>query len=75
MGAYALHASHDPRETTRKDREAFLDRFLHDVDPDGALPEEERLRRAEMARRQYFTGLALERSRKATRQQEATDAS
>ena len=31
----------------------------HDVDPDGVLPVEERLRRAEMARKAYFTRLAL----------------
>jgi hypothetical protein len=63
MAAYRLHATHDPRETTRKAREAFAERFEREVDPDGVLPPAERARRAEAARRAYFTGLALRSSR------------
>ena len=33
-------------------------RFALEVDPDGVLPEKERTRRAEAARRAYFTQLA-----------------
>lgn len=59
IGAYSLHAKHDPRETTSKARSAFLAKFQTEVDPDGLLPEAERLRRAEAARRAHFARLAL----------------
>jgi hypothetical protein len=59
IGAYRLHATHDSRETTAKARETFLTRFEREVDPDGTLPEGERQRRAECARKAYFAGLAL----------------
>jgi len=36
-----------------------MSRFERDVDPDGVLPEAERLRRAEMAKKAYFARLAL----------------
>ena len=60
IGAYALHAKHDPKETTLKAREAFLSKFLTQVDPDGALSAEERERRALAARKAYFARLAFE---------------
>lgn len=56
IGAYRLHATHDPRETTAAARAAFLGRFLAEIDPD--LPEPERLRRAASARKAYFAQLA-----------------
>lgn len=59
LGAYSLHATHDPRETTAAARSAFMGRFYRDVDPEGNLPEEERSRRAEAARKAHFTRLAL----------------
>jgi len=62
IGAYRLHATHDPRETTRKARERFLERFEWEVDPDGALPKDERSRRAEYARKAYFARLARARN-------------
>ena len=40
IGAFRLHATHDPRETTRAARDAFMRRFEHEVDPASALPEE-----------------------------------
>ena len=58
IGAFVLHARHDPRETTAKARRAFLERFEREVDPDGTLPEPERLRRAESARKAHFARLA-----------------
>jgi hypothetical protein len=64
IGAYALHARHDPRVTTQKARETFLNRFLDEVDPDRSLPEAERLRRAEYARKAYFSRLAFASARK-----------
>ena len=59
IGAYALHATHDPRETTSAARAAFLRSFEELVDPNRELSERERQRRAEAARRAYFTRLAL----------------
>ena len=58
IGAYRLHASHDPRETTQRARAAFRDAFERMVDPQNRLPERERLRRAEAARRAHYAKLA-----------------
>lgn len=58
IAAYSLHAKYDARQTTRRARAAFLARFDLQVDPDGTLPEPERLRRADAARKAYFHGLA-----------------
>ena len=63
MAAYALHARHDPRETTKPARAAFNQRFLDEVDPDRSLPKRERLRRADAARKAHFTRLAYLSSR------------
>lgn len=63
IGAHALHAKHDSRETTRAARETFLERFEREVDPAAELPLDERRRRAEAARRAYFTRLALSSAR------------
>ncbi len=59
LAAHALHAQRDSRQTTANGRAAFLARFDREVDPDGVLEPEERRRRAEQARRAYFTRLAL----------------
>ena len=66
IGAHQLHATHDPRETTRNARAAFLDRFEREVDPDNVLEANERARRAGHARKAYFAKLAL-KSAKARR--------
>lgn len=58
MGAYALHARYDARATTAAARRAFNRRFLDLVDPDRTLSERERMRRADSARKAYFTRLA-----------------
>jgi hypothetical protein len=63
IGAFVLHASRDPRETTAKARATFLARFERDVDPDGSLPPEERQRRALAARKAHFERLALKSAR------------
>ena len=52
IGAYRLHATHDPKETTKAARAAFLARFEAEVDPNGTLSPEDRSRRA------YFAQLA-----------------
>jgi hypothetical protein len=60
----------DPSARTANGRAAFLARFEAEVDPDGMLAPEERCRRAEHARRAYFTRLALAsaKARRAKRQ-------
>lgn len=59
IGGLRLAATHDSREYTKKARQAFNDKFLKEVDPDGILPEWERYRRADAARRAFFTRLAM----------------
>ena len=58
-GAHALHAKHDTRVVSAPGRKAFLERFVREVDPEGVLPEAERTRRADHARKAYMLGLAL----------------
>lgn len=72
IGAYRLHATHDPRETTRNARAAFLARFEREVDPDRTLSEAERLRRAESARKAHFVRLALQSARARARRAKKT---
>lgn len=62
-GAHALHAKHDSRALTKNGRDKFLARFEDEVDPDRKLPEAERLRRAEHARKSYMAKLALKSAR------------
>ena len=61
--AYRLHSLYDSRDLTANARAAFRDRFVRQVDPDGVLPEAERLRRAECARKAYFAALAAKSAR------------
>jgi hypothetical protein len=58
-GAHGLHSKYDSRELTNAGRKASWDRFEKEVDPEGKLPEAERLRRAEHARRAFYVGMAL----------------
>jgi hypothetical protein len=67
IGAHTLHATRDSRETTANARAAFLAGFEAQVDPDGSLPEAERKRRAEHARRAHFARLALKSARARSR--------
>jgi hypothetical protein len=57
IGALALHAA--GKTNTALARQAFLQRFEYEVDPDLALDPSERARRADYARRRYFASLAL----------------
>jgi len=70
LAAHAMHAHHDGRAVTAKARRTFLERFEHQVDPDGVLPVAERRRRAEHARREHMLRLAL-RSAQVRRQRAA----
>jgi hypothetical protein len=63
LAAHAKWAQTDPLEGTAAARAKFLLRFLDQVDPDRILPEAERLRRAEHARKAYMTKLALRSAR------------
>jgi hypothetical protein len=69
IGAAVTHSRHDGKALTAPAREAFLKRFLDEVDPNRQLPEPERERRAEHARRAHMLRIArlsaLARSRKA----------
>jgi len=72
LAAYASHANcADPQERTARAREAFNQRFEDEVDPDRILDPADRARRAEHARRAYFTRLALKASR--ARQRKAAE--
>jgi hypothetical protein len=48
----------DRAARTRPARQKFLQKFEREVDPDGALPPDERRRRAEHALRAYMLRLA-----------------
>lgn len=59
LGAHTLHSRHDSRETTQKARDAAFQRFLDHVDPDGALPVDERHRRARHAQRAHMIRIGM----------------
>lgn len=58
IGAYALHARYDSRETTAAARATFFSKFERQVDPKGELTPDERARRAAAARSEHFARLA-----------------
>jgi hypothetical protein len=64
IAAHRVHAA--GKTNTAPARKAFLDRFEREVDPEGTLSPAERHKRAEHARKAYFTSLAL-KSAKARR--------
>lgn len=49
----------DPSARTAPARSEFLERFERQVDPEGVLPEDERIRRAEHARRAHMQRMAF----------------
>lgn len=59
LAAHSLHASVDSRAHTEPARRAFMERFDDEVDPNRVFAPRERQRRAEQARKAYFTRLAL----------------
>lgn len=63
LAAHKRWSKDDPRKATEPARQAALRRFEVEVDPDGVLPEAERSRRAEHARKAYFLSLALKSAR------------
>ncbi|MBA3405158.1 MAG: hypothetical protein H0U13_10825 [Gemmatimonadaceae bacterium] len=61
--AYALHSQRDSRELTEAARAGRWAKLLATVDPDGVLPEPERVRRAEALRKSQLYFAALKSSR------------
>jgi hypothetical protein len=70
-GAHAMHSRNDSRAVSQAARDAFMASFYDEVDPDRVLPEAERERRAEHARKLYFTRLSL-KAAKARRRRAAS---
>ena len=66
IAALARHSRTDGADATAAARSAFLDRFMAQVDPDGQLPMDERVRRAELAKRAHFQRMAYRRHRPET---------
>jgi len=63
LAAHPLHSTVGSRLHTEPARRAFMSRFESEVDPDGVLTDVERIRRAEQAKKAYFTRLALKSAR------------
>ncbi len=59
IGGLTTSARTDSIERTQPARDKFLSQFLDEVDPNRVLPEAERNRRAEAARKAHFQKLAL----------------
>jgi hypothetical protein len=72
--AHAAHAKHGGHAMTRKARAKFFSRFEDEVDPDRVLPEDERRRRAESARRAHMTKLSMKAAKKRSAMQQASQA-
>lgn len=60
---WSRESPHGPDSTPAKARAGLEAKFLREVDPDNQLPEPERRRRAECARRAYYQRLALASAR------------
>jgi hypothetical protein len=74
LGAHTLHSCYDSRELTAPARAAFMASFEAAVDPDGVLPDAERQRRAEHARKAHMTRMALLSARARSTQEKAPGA-
>jgi hypothetical protein len=59
IGGLVTSSRTDGFERTQAARDTFRAQFLDQVDPDHKLPEAERLRRAEAARKAHMARLAL----------------
>jgi hypothetical protein len=72
LGALSLHATHNPKETTKAARAAFNAKFEEEVDPQGILEPAERARRASYARKAYYTRMALASAKARRKRAEAS---
>jgi hypothetical protein len=59
LGAHALHAKYDSRETSQPARDAFMAKFEREADPDGTLDPAERKRRARHLLQAHMVRLAM----------------
>ena len=59
LAAYTRWSREDPHEAMSKVREKGEKHWLDQVDPDRELPEEERYRRVEAAKKAHYTRLSL----------------
>jgi hypothetical protein len=59
IAANTRWSKEDPTEQGRLLRAGLEEKFLRDVDPEGVLPEAERRRRADCAKRAHFQRMAL----------------
>ena len=62
-GAHEMHSRHDSKAVSQPARDASpgsIGYWEREVDPESELEPAERTRRAEHAKKAYFTGLALE---------------
>lgn len=75
LARLASHSSwaktEDRSARTEAARQAFRDRFEQQVDPEGTLDPDERARRAENARKAFYTRLALKSVRSRRRAAES----
>jgi hypothetical protein len=63
IAAHSRWAKEDPKVALVPVRDAFLDSFREEADPDHTLPEEERERRARALLQAHMARLALKSSR------------
>lgn len=59
LAAYARWAKEDPAANAARGQAGLLARFEREVDPNSELPEAERLRRAECARKAHMQRIAI----------------
>lgn len=74
IGAHVLHSRHDSHEIAARAREGLVRKYLDEVDPERTLPEDERLCRAEHARRAHLARAARLSALARIARQEAADA-
>jgi hypothetical protein len=63
IAANARWSREDPAANAARGQAGLIEKFRREVDPDGTLPEAERERRAECARKAHFQRLALASSK------------
>ena len=61
IGACVAHSKYGPQHMTSAARRGFAQKFIDQVDPDRVLPEDERMRRADLAKRAYMAQLRRKR--------------
>ena len=58
IAALTMHSKNDSKETSQPARDALARKFLDQVDPDKVLPQEERVRRAALAKKAHYQRMA-----------------